>query len=106
MQVIFTNHALERIRLRHLSESDIIATVTNPTKTFPSDKSGETKFLRTIKKRRYQVIAKWLSDQNSWLVVSAWVRGEEDPEPILWTILAAPFRLIWEIIKFAFRKEK
>ena len=105
MNIIYTNHALERIRQRHLDQREIELTVREPSKKFPA-KDDETKFLRTIDGRRYQVIAKYVADQGAWLVVSAWVRGEEDPEPMLWTILAAPFRLLWEIVSWAWGRRK
>ena len=106
MQIIYSNHALERVRQRHLNQDDILLTIGQPDKKFSTDKPGHTKFIKTVHGRRYQVVAKILPDQNAWLIVSAWVRGEEDPEPLLFTIIAAPFRLLGVIISYFWQKRK
>ena len=104
MKIIYSNHALERIRQRHLNQDEILQTVADPDKKYSGEKPGHTKFLKKIRGRRYQVIAKILPDQDAWLIVSAWVRGEEDPESLLWTLIAAPFRFLGEVIKFFWKK--
>lgn len=106
MKIIYTNHALERIKQRRLSQDDILLAITQPDRKFSQDKNDEVKFIKTVHGRRYQVVAKFLADQNAWLVVSAWVRGEEDPEPILFTILVAPFRLLGEVIKYFWQRRR
>ena len=106
MKLIYSNHALERVQQRLLNQDDIALTVAQPDKKFPTDKADQFKFIKTIRGRRYQVVAKSLPNQDAWLVISAWVRGEEDPESLLTTIILAPFRLIGEIIKYLWQKKR
>lgn len=66
---------------------------------FPDDKQtlgdNKFKFFKNISGRRYQAVATYLSKKDKWLVVSVWVRGEEDQLPLAWLIITAPFRLLW-----------
>jgi hypothetical protein len=91
--MVFTNHALDRLSLRSLSMEAIGKVLSNPDKTFPSDKPESIKFIRQLDDRTIHVIATYLKDKKKWLVVSVWVRGEEDPAPLAWQIITFPFRL-------------
>lgn len=95
--LVFTNHALERIRLRSISQDQVQRVLANPDKTFPSDKPEQIKFIRSLNNRTIHVVAKHLPDQNKWLVVSVWVRGEDDPVPLTWKIITFPFKIIAKI---------
>lgn len=75
--VVWTDHALERLRGRGVNQSDALAVMRNPEKTYPGKKEDSVKFIRTINGRRMHVVAV-MNDQKKWVVVSAWVRGEED----------------------------
>jgi len=90
--LVFTKHAQERISGRVLTQDAIYLTVTAPDKTFPS--KGNTKFIRTVNNRLIHVVATPIENQQ-WLVVSAWVRGEEDRESLVWQLLTLPFKLTW-----------
>jgi len=57
------------------------------------------KFQKIISKRNYQAVATWLAKENKWLIISVWVRGEEDRPPLVWLLIIAPFRLLWELFK-------
>jgi len=63
--LVFTKHALERTSGRVLTQDAIYQTVTAPI------------------------------ENHQWLVVSAWVRGEEDRESLVWQLLSLPFKLTW-----------
>lgn len=105
MSIIFTNHAQERMQKRKMSRSDIELVLRKPDRTIPGKKSGTTKFIRQVDGRNHQVVAKLLENRKDWLVLSVWVRGEEDSNWIEWIVLA-PFKLILWIIKKIFFKEK
>lgn len=94
--LVFTKHALERLSGRVLTQDAVYQTVATPDKTFPSQ--GNTKFIRTINSRLIHVVATPI-ENNRWLVVSTWVRGEEDIEPLVWQLVALPFKLVWWSIK-------
>lgn len=99
-KVIFTKHALQRMDQRHLAESDIIRVLEKPDYTRPSDEQPDAIVsIRTLNQRKIHVVNKYLRDQHQTLVISTWVRGEEDPTPLSWKIITAPFKLIWWLIK-------
>lgn len=75
--VVWTNHALERMRTRRVSQAAALAVLRNPTRTIPGNTPGTVKFSRTIEGRRIQAVGK-IDDKKKWVVLSVWVRGEED----------------------------
>lgn len=74
---MWTDHALERARRRGLSQSEIVAVLRHPDKTFPGKKLDSVKFIRTINGRRIHAVAA-LNEERKWILMSVWVRGEED----------------------------
>ncbi len=103
MSIIFSHHALERLGKRHIAKSDVERTISRPDKTFPGKKSGTVKFIRRIDQRNHQVIAKKLENSKDWLVLSVWVRGEEDFNWVSWLVML-PFKVVWAVVKWVFRK--
>lgn len=104
MKVILTNHVLDRAKLRKMDLDEIKMTITNPLKSFPTttnDNQPARRFIKNCQHRRYHVIAVYTPEQNAWIAVSAWVRGEEDPKPILIQFLID----VWEGLKFLFGKK-
>jgi len=81
-QIIFTKHALSRSQQRYVPQDKIEQVLLYPDNTF-SLEDNKTKFIRVIDQRQFQVIASYLAKEDKWLVISAWVRGEEDSKPIL-----------------------
>ena len=75
----FTAHALERMKLRNIYRYEVKETILNP-KTTIEDQDDVMKFISKefSLNRSYHVVAKFLADENKWLVISAWIRGEED----------------------------
>lgn len=98
-QLVFTNHALERLRLRSLSQAQVEQVITQPDQIQPGKKADTTKFLKTLNQRRIQVIASKLKAKDKWLIISVWVRGETDPVPFVWRLITFPFQIIAKIAK-------
>jgi hypothetical protein len=98
MSIILTHHAEKRMKKRRMARSDIERVIGNPDKTFPGKKEGTVKFVKWIDQRQHQVVAKLLENKKDWLVLSVWVRGEEDFNWVQWLVLL-PFRLLWKVIK-------
>lgn len=96
--IIFTTHAYDRIKSRSLAVHSIYETINFPQKTVGESK-GNKKYIKTIQNRKYQVVATYKPDQKKYLVISAWVRGEEDTQPLAWQLITLPFRIIWWILK-------
>jgi len=97
---IFTKHSLERLNQRSISQDSAESVLRNPDRTEPGKKEGTIKFIRTVHGRNVQLIATYLNDQKKWLVVSAWVRGENDKESLMWQIISLPFKGTWWLAKF------
>lgn len=97
--LIFTNHAYNRLNLRSISNFAIYDTVRNPDKKH--NKSGDSiKYIKKISGRNYHVVATYKSDQKKYLVISAWVRGEDDKVSFIWQVITLPFKIVLWIIKF------
>jgi hypothetical protein len=97
--LVFTDHALERLRLRTISQHQVQQVLSHPQKTFPSDKPDQVKFIRSLNDRTIHVVGKYLDDQKKWLIISVWVRGEDDPTPLAWKIITFPFQIIARIAR-------
>jgi hypothetical protein len=95
---IWTKHARERAGLRSLSESDVELVLRHPDKTYPGKKQNTVKFIKTIQSRQVQVVAS-LVENKKWLIVSVWVRGEQDPVPLVWKIITLPVVILWSLVK-------
>jgi hypothetical protein len=80
-RIVFTDHALKRLRQRRLTREMVISAVQSPDKREP-EPDGDTEFIKTINGRRVHVIGLYLADERKWLIKSTWVRGEEDPIPL------------------------
>jgi len=96
--LILTNHAAARQSLRSIGFEDLYRTIHQPDKKIKI-KGEKWKFIKKIENRQYQIIANYLTDQKKWLVISTWVRGEEDRLPFMWQLISAPFRLVWLAIR-------
>lgn len=92
--IIFTDHALERLSSRSISQEMVYQAITKPTKSSRSKES--TKFVKKINGRTVHVVAQFLSDARKWLIISVWVRGEDDKAPLAWRIITFPFWLLWK----------
>ncbi len=101
---IFTKHSLERLHQRSISQDAAESVLQHPDHTEPGKKPGTVKFVRVLNGRNIQLIATYLDDQKKWLVVSAWVRGEDDKVPLMWQLLTLPFKLIWKLLVWLFKK--
>lgn len=89
--VVFTKHALERMKLRRITQDMIVTAITKPdSRKLEAD--GDTKFIKTLNGRPLHVVSAFLEDERQWLVKSVWVRGEDDPIPLWKRILRRLFR--------------
>lgn len=100
-KIIYTKHALQRVDLRRLSKRSIEAAIADPDKVV-TEEDGKKKFIKMQGKRLYHVIAQYKPDQRAWLVISVWVRGEDDPQNYLWWLITLPFRLVWWLVRLFF----
>lgn len=101
---IFTKHALQRLKERSIPLDQAELVLRKPTQTSPGKKPNTVKFIRQINGRNMQLVGTYLADQKKWLIVSAWVRGEDDKVPIIWLIISWPFKIVWQFSKFVYAK--
>ena len=94
--LIFSKHALERMDRRSISKEMVRRTLANPDKTFPGHSGESVKFIKTIDSRNTHVVATLLPEKK-WLIVSVWVRGEDDKLPLAWQIISFPFVVLFKI---------
>jgi hypothetical protein len=103
MKIIYTKHARERAAKRKLSFWGIEETILHPDKKYHCPDSESEKFIKRQGTRLYHVVATFLPKEQAYLVVSAWVRGEEDQPDWAWRIITLPFRLGWWAIRSLWR---
>lgn len=97
--LIFTKHALDRLNSRSISKDAVVEVLRYPTETKPTGKQNTTKFIKTVNNRLIHVVATYLDNQKTWLIVSVWVRGEEDQASLSWLLLSWPFKALWWLVR-------
>jgi hypothetical protein len=100
--LIFTDHALDRLASRTITQEMVYQTVTAAAKKF--SQSNTTKFIKTVSQRKLHVVGQYLKDEKKWLIISVWVRGEDDTLPLAWRVITFPFWLLWKLLKWVFKK--
>lgn len=76
-EVVFTKHAKERLEQRKISEGMILKAIEMPYRSYAQN-DGSTKFICRINGRNVHVVCQSLPEQRKWLVITVWVRGEDD----------------------------
>lgn len=75
--VVFTKHAEERMVLRNLNQDMIIQVMQKPNKLHYTD-DNKVKFIKKTMGANIHAVCKPIPEENKWLVISVWVRGEND----------------------------
>ena len=71
--VIWTNHALDRLRERGIKQGDAWATWRNPQESRKGSVSGSWVYHRTYGGTQIEVVAKQ-NERREWLILSVWSR--------------------------------
>lgn len=107
--MIWTDHVLSRMKLRSLTQDQVVAVMRKPDQTYPGQKPDTVKFIRTLSDRQIHVVAK-LTDRQQWLILTVFVRGEEDQWPLPERIIFGTFHLlgrgIWAMARGVVRGAK
>ncbi len=78
---IWTNHALERLDYRGLTQEVAAAAFQNPEHSLPGNQSGSIEYQKTIQGSLVSVVAK-KNERNEWLILSCWanppLRGSDE----------------------------
>ncbi len=70
--VIWTNHALERLTIRGVSQSMALQAFQSPDKTFSGKNSGTRQYEKKFGASTITLIAKQ-NEQKEWIVLSGWI---------------------------------
>jgi len=95
--LILSHHAEQRAKQRSIGLGAIHQTVNYPDLEKKQEKD-QIKFQKYIGGRQYQVVTVYLKEEQKWLVLSTWVRGENDKIPFIWQLLIFPFRAIYQLL--------
>lgn len=71
--VIWTNHALDRLRERGISQGDAWATFRRPDQSRYAESKGAWIYYKTYGLEKIEVVAKQ-NDKKQWLIISVWSR--------------------------------
>jgi hypothetical protein len=101
--LIFTDHGWERMGKRHLGPDMVRLAIEQPDRKIGENKKDTTKFIKNIRGRMVHVVATALPD-HKWLVISVWVRGEDDQLPLVWRLIVLPFTFLWWLVRLIWRQ--
>lgn len=71
--VIWTNHALQRLKERNITQSDAWATFRRPEQSRYAKSKGAWVYYKTYGAEKIEVVAK-KNEKGEWLILSVWSR--------------------------------
>lgn len=69
--VIWTNHAIQRLRQRNISQGDAWATFNRPDQSRYAKAKGAWVYYKTYGNERMEVVAK-KNEKGEWIILSVW----------------------------------
>ncbi len=76
LNLIFTNHAINRLYNRGITQAKAYETFSNPDGQLPGKIAGSIKFYKNYGKQRIEVVAK-KNEKGEWVVFSCWSKFKE-----------------------------
>lgn len=96
--LIFTNHALTRLKERNISQGDAWATWNHSDQSRYAKAKGAWIYYRTFDQKKIEVVAK-KNERGEWLVLSVWDRpvweNQNKVEPFFTFLL----KKLWALIR-------
>jgi hypothetical protein len=71
LNAIFTNHAINRLYNRGITQSDVWYTFQHPDGSLPGKTPGSKKFYKNYGAQRIEVVAKQ-NEKGEWVILSCW----------------------------------
>lgn len=71
--VIWTNHALQRLKERNISQGDAWATFRRPEQSRYAESKGAWVYYKTYGNQKIEVVAKQ-NEKKEWIILSVWSR--------------------------------
>lgn len=88
--IIWTNHALDRLRQRNIKQGEAWATWKRPDSSKFDNKKGVWVYRRSINSQAIEVVAK-KNEKGNWIVLSVWSKNNSNqkktPEPLILRII-------------------
>jgi len=79
--VIFTDHALQRLRERKIAQSDAWYTWKHPDQQLRGTTPGSYRYRKTYGRQQIEVIAKQ-NEKREWIILSCWSKIKGNQQPI------------------------
>jgi hypothetical protein len=100
MGLIFTNHAINRLHNRGISQEKAYETFAHPDGQLNGKIPGSVKFYKKYDEQRIEIVAK-KNDKNEWVILSCWSKLKEKTpfhyqEPLLQKIISNLIRRIFK----------
>lgn len=87
--VIWTNHALQRLNQRGISQGDAWATFSRPDQSRYASTKGAWVYYKTYGDERIEVVAK-KNERGEWIILSVWskpIYGKKKKVKPLWKLI-------------------
>ena len=78
--VVWTNHALDRLRERAISQGDAWATFQRPDQSRYAAAKGAWVYYKTYSDQKIEVVAKQ-NDRKEWVILTVWSRPVDGRSP-------------------------
>ena len=78
--VIWTNHALDRLKDRNISQGDAWAAFSRPDQSRRAESPNAWVYYKTFKNTRLEVVAK-KNERGEWIILSVWLRRSDYVKP-------------------------
>lgn len=104
--VIWTNHALERLQQRGITQEQALTTFRNPESSHVRD-HGATAYVKFFGEKKVTLLGKY-TNEKEWIIVSAWIdpplpgSADEKKKKRYWEYKNAVW---WKKILLAFRNQ-
>jgi hypothetical protein len=89
--VIWTNHALDRLRERGIKQGDAWATLKHPDRSRYAATKGAWVYYKTWDNQRIEVVVK-RNARKEWLILSVWAKPVEGYVRVSW------WRRLWGLV--------
>ena len=71
-KVIFTLHSRERMKLRGVTEEEVVDTISKPTISSPKRPDNTIEFRRKVGSREYYVVVEVLNNKEMLVITTGW----------------------------------
>lgn len=103
--VVWTNHALQRLSERKISQSDAWATWRNPDQSRFATAKGAWIYYKTYGSQQIEVVAKQ-NDKKEWIILSVWSRPVDQGHQYGGHSHPGKPKSLWQLIKEALKGKK